>query len=596
SCVNNMCGSLEHGHGDYGVWGWSCATGLGRIAAEMRAVNPHFVTSGEGCNDLIGQAVDFHMTSGVWNRLEIFRYCFPEQMLLDGGWNGGAWQGHDRFRYIWMTGARFEGLPDTPYCDQLQALRRRVSQLIYPARFMDTVGLELTQHGQIVANPPRVATSGVEIAPVTGPQAKWFLLSAPSKGAVINIIQDKPTGANGEAIIPPITLRVPTADFGPVHVAWVLRLDGQVERLHGVEQDGRYTVEVPGDSACTVLLVNQVGPQITQLDLPFAAAPGATMRGTAAVTHFGAAPATVSLRWTAPAGWVGAAGAVQLQPGETKSAPVTLALPAKVAPDRYDLTLVTEAAGAQGAFPHWVTATSALWVRLTRDRKGPVIATIFNRSDTPLAGTLTFTPPKGVTVEKPVQPFAAPAWGKTELTVAVAGLEPLPAPAHLGAVATAGKEVAERWLMLYPPVPNGQFETDSAGDGHPDYWFIWGTGDERKFNHLAALDPREPYLGTSSLKLNPHPEGGKALWAMPIVSTFEVGKKYRVCVAVRTSDAMDRPFVQVDTLRLTGGEPGKWTLLQGVFTCTSPDGRVRLGNPSRHPVWFDALTIEPVVE
>ncbi|MHB9129588.1 MAG: DUF6259 domain-containing protein [Armatimonadota bacterium] len=593
SCVNNLCGSLEHGHADYGVWGLSTATDLGRITTEMRKTNPHFVSSGEGCNDLIGQAVTFHMTSGVWNRLEIFRYCFSEQLLLDGGWNSGAWQGDNRFRYIWMTGARFEGLPDNPYCNQLQNLRRKVSQLIYPARFMDTVGLELKSGGQVSANPPKMTDSGVEIAPVQGPQAKWFLLSAPSRGAIINVIQDLPADSN-EAIIPPITVSVPTAEFGTVKVAWMLYLDGKVERLQGQEKDGRYIVDVPGASAGTVLLVNQVGPQIVNLNLPFSAAPGAKMAGTATFTHYGTAPATVNLRWAAPAGWTGAAEAVHLQPGETKSAHVSLALPANAAPNRYDLTLITEADGAKGEYPHWVTATTALWVRLVREANGPVTATVFNRSDKPLTGTLTFTAPKGVLVDKPTQPFTVPAWGKAALTVTVRGLEPLQAPVHLLAIATAGKETTKRSLMLYPPAPNGQFDADSAGDNHPDYWFVWGTGDERKFNNLASLDTEAPCLGRSSLKLNPHPEPGKQLWVNPIVSTLDVGKKYRVSVAIRTTSENDKPFVQVGPLRLTGGAPGKWTLLQGVFTCTSNNAHIQLCNTGQNPVWFDALTIEPV--
>lgn len=592
SCVNNGCGSLEHGHNDYGVWGWSAATDLGRITADMRKVNPHFVTSGEGCNDLIGQAVTFHMTSGVWNRLEIFRYCFPEQILLDGGWNGGAWQGDDRWRYIWMTGARFEGLPDTPFCNQLQALRRKVSQLIYPARFMDTVGLTLKQGTQPVANPPQGTDNGVEIAPVKGPQAKWFLLTTPSRGAIINVIQE-PRSAQPK--MKPLFVSVPTAAFGPVKAAWVLYRDGTIERAEGEEIDGQYTFAAPvDDPACTVLLVNQVGPQVMNLDLPFAAAPGAKMTGTATFTHYGTAPAKVNLRWLASAGWVGTAGTVELQPGETKSAPVSLTLPVNTVPNRYDLTLVTEADGAKGEYPHWVTATSALWVRLTRDPKGPIKAVVFNRSDKPLTGALAFTAPKGTTVDSPKLPFTAPAWGKTEVTVTVRGLEPLQIPMHLLAAATAGTETTARSLMLYPPAPNGQFENDSAGDSHPDFWFIWGTGDERKFNDRGVLDTKEPYLGKTSLRLDPHPEPGKALWAMPIVSTFEVGKKYRVCVAVRTTADEDKPYVQVNTLRLSGGAPGKWTLLQGVFTCTSQNGPIQLVNPSRNPVWFDGLTIEPV--
>ncbi len=225
----------------------------------MRKVNSHFISSGEGCNDVIGQQVTFHMTSGVWNRLEIFRYCRPEQLLLDGGWNGGAWQGDDRWRFIWMCGARFEGLPDTPFGNQLLALRKRANQLLYPARFMDTVGLTLTQAGQPVANPPRTTDSGAENAPLGGPQAKWFLLAAPARGAVMNVIQDPPK--EGEA--PLLTVSLSSAEFGPVKVAWALHLDGTLERLAGQQTEDRYTFSLPAtEKATTVLLVNSVGPQV----------------------------------------------------------------------------------------------------------------------------------------------------------------------------------------------------------------------------------------------------------------------------------------------------------------------------------------------
>ncbi len=50
-------------------------------------------SAGPGCNDVYGQYLDLHMTSGVFNRLEFYRYCNPEHLLIDGGWNGGTASG-----------------------------------------------------------------------------------------------------------------------------------------------------------------------------------------------------------------------------------------------------------------------------------------------------------------------------------------------------------------------------------------------------------------------------------------------------------------------------------------------------------------------
>jgi hypothetical protein len=338
--------------------------------------------------------------------------------------------------------------------------------------------------------------------------------------------------------------------------------------------------------------VNQVGPQVTALDMPFAAAPGSTVSGTATFTHYGAAPASVKLSWQGPAGWTGNTAAVTLNPGETKSAPVKVTLPATAARDRYDLTLVTEAEGATGQYPHWISATSPLWVRLLRNPDGSVAATVYNRSDQPLAGTLAVTPPKGITVENPSQPFSAPAWGKAELTVKIAGIEPLQAPVHLVATATAGKLTARRLLMLNVPVPNGHFETDSAGDGRPDWWVAWGAGDSRDVADRLALDPKDPYFGQYSLRIDPVAEAGKFVRATPIAFRLDTGKKYRVRVAIRTTAAEDQPYVEIGGRRLTAPpEPGKWNILEA--TCTG-SGALNLVNPSRHPVWFDALTVEVI--
>ena len=590
SCVNSGCGSLEHGHSDYGVWTRATAEDLSHITAEMRKIDPHFITSGEGCNDVIGQAVTFHMTSGVWNRLEIFRYCAPRQILLDGGWNNGAWKGDDRWRFIWMCGARFEGLLDTPFCNQLLALRRKVSQLIYPAQFMDTVGLTLAQSGHTLANPPRTEQSDVETAPLAGPQAKWFLLTAPSRGALINVIQDLPASGNA----PAVTISLPTADFGPVKVAWALHLDGTQEQLVGKEEHDVYTFTLSAkEKATTVLLVNQVGPQVLALDLPFAAAPGATMTGTMTVTHYGTDPARGTLHWQAPKDWTGKVAEFAIAPGETKTVPVSLTLPVNAPHNRYDLTLVTAAGGATATFPHWVSATDALWVRLIRQPDDTVIAAIDNRSDRALAGNIVFTAPDGVTLDTPKQPFSIAPWGQARVKVKVSCLELLQAPMHLLAVATADKETAQRSLMLYVPAPNGNFESDAGGEGHPDWWFCYAEGkNKRNYNRNAVLDASNPYEGKRCMRLDPNPETGKEIYLAPIVSGITGSHRYRIRVAVRKTDDADVLFVECPGNRLTG----KWTVLEAVFDIppTSGSATITLHNQSRHPVWFDALSITRV--
>ena len=132
----------------YGCWTRATLEVIARMQAASRAKNPYYTSSGEVCNDVYGQYLDLHMTSGVFNRLEFYRYCNPEHLLIDGGWNGGtaaAFGGQERYRFIWQVGARFEQFPQDP---RLLDLRRAVKSLLYDAQFMDTVGLAITAGGQ----------------------------------------------------------------------------------------------------------------------------------------------------------------------------------------------------------------------------------------------------------------------------------------------------------------------------------------------------------------------------------------------------------------------------------------------------------------
>jgi hypothetical protein len=73
----------------YGSWAPAELEVFSRMKRDGRATNPYFTSSGEVCNDVYGQYLDLHMTSGVWNRLDIWSYCNPHQILIDGAWNGG---------------------------------------------------------------------------------------------------------------------------------------------------------------------------------------------------------------------------------------------------------------------------------------------------------------------------------------------------------------------------------------------------------------------------------------------------------------------------------------------------------------------------
>jgi hypothetical protein len=621
--VNNPVCSRDpqyNNTGDLGTWTRASSETLRRITREFSERNPHFITSGELANDVIGQQLTFHMTSGVYNHIELLRYCMPDQGILDGGWNGGVndWTGGaERWRYIWMTGARFEGLSDTEYNTKLLALRRKVRALLYTAQVMDTVGLELSWERKRLPNPPSqaglsamglvaggmntggtaqsFAPAGVEAAVVKGPQALWFLLTEPNRGAIVNVIQDKP--AQGEAS--PLTISVPTEPFGPVKAAWALHLDGSLTPVKGEEANGRYTFDLPNQhKATSVLLVNRLGPVIEDLELPFAAAPGTQMTGKATVVNYGNQRIAGSLSWELPKGWTAADTEFALEPGEAKAVPVKLQVPASAAKDqRYDLTLRGKGGDGKATLPHWVTVGEPLWIRLFRASDSHVVATVFNRSDKAQSGQLSFSGEGGVQVGEPSLPFAVGPWGRDEVRLPISGMEPLRSPARVKTEARVGQQVvARRSLMLYPPIPNGGFEQDTVGDGLPDWWFARDERDSVQCYQLGKIDKTNPYQGKNCLRLDANPEkDGKFLKSEPMVRFLDKGR-YRIRCAIRKTAPGDDVIVQVADQQLTTDKAGEWAVVEKEWTF---DGNfrafnVQVINRSRNPAWFDELTIERV--
>ena len=154
--------------------------------------------------------------------------------------------------------------------------------------------------------------------------------------------------------------------------------------------------------------------------------------------------------------------------------------------------------------------------------------------------------------------------------------------------------------MVYPPAANGGFEADSAGDGRPDWWHSWGdnAGGYAPTTYVdsARLDTDRPHSGKFCLRLDPHPAGGGATYAEPFVHALDAGQKYHLRVAVRKTDSDDDASVNVSghqTLALPH-VAGQWGLMDYDFTTGAGDVVVQFTNRSRHPVWFDDLTIQRV--
>ncbi len=87
----------------------------------------------------------------------------------------------------------------------------------------------------------------------------------------------------------------------------------------------------------------------------------------------------------------------------------------------------------------------------------------------------------------------------------------------------------------------------------------------------------------ASIRPDPHPEAGKALYLRPIVESLDGGHKYHVKVAIRKTEDADAAYAQIHELQLSGGAAGKWTLLEGNITIPKTQGYILLGVGEREP-------------
>jgi hypothetical protein len=150
-----ICFAENHGHEHHGIWGASLTRDMKAMVEGGRQRDPGWTFATEGCGDAIGQYADINLISpacarkdGMWgaNRRfapEVFHYTFPEYILYNGEANGMYDKSSDDcFLDVHVLGNRYDTFgvsPAGPYV----ALRQRVKQLLYRARFMDNVGLSV---------------------------------------------------------------------------------------------------------------------------------------------------------------------------------------------------------------------------------------------------------------------------------------------------------------------------------------------------------------------------------------------------------------------------------------------------------------------
>lgn len=229
------CFNERHGHEGQNHWARGCAEVLETVTREGRAINPDYSSAIEGASDVLGQWTGYHLMSGATLTPNVFRYTFPEYLLVDGFSNHTFRLTHpQKARRVFLDGMRFDIHGYDQRVKRIINLRRRVRAFTdWPAVFKDTVGLTVSDE--------RV-------------QARAFH-RMDGDNRVITVTMMNEEGVEGA------TVTVDVGPIAPVRAAHVFRFDGAVEPLDDLGE-GTQEIPVPTDGVSAAVIVGEVGREL----------------------------------------------------------------------------------------------------------------------------------------------------------------------------------------------------------------------------------------------------------------------------------------------------------------------------------------------
>ena len=229
------CYNSRHGHQGENTWAQGCAKVLETVIREGREINPDYSAAIEGCSDVLGQWNGFHLMSGATMNPNVFRYTFPEYLLVDG-FSNTTWKltHPQKARRVFLDGERFDIHGYDQRVKKIISLRKRIKPFIdWPAVFKDTVGLSISD--------ARV-------------QARGYVRTD-GQNRTITV-----TMMNEEAV-EGATVEVDLAPIGAAKTAFIFGLDGRVEML-AVPDGQTFSLPVPVDGVSAAVIVSQVEPAL----------------------------------------------------------------------------------------------------------------------------------------------------------------------------------------------------------------------------------------------------------------------------------------------------------------------------------------------
>lgn len=585
-----------------GDWGRGQLRMIRRCKEEGRKINPDVVFGMEGCSDVYQQFGDWGLM-GNNNALEMFRYTFPDLIVVGGSANGNA---EVAVENVFMNGYRMnEMMHDAdkdktqagglagkgydylrPWAGRVAAIRKIINPFLLRARFMDTVGVR--------------AAADID--------ARLMLRDAENnKGALVLIHNRKETKGK--------TITVSTVGWGPVRAAWLVTWQG-IKPLAGKATRDAWEFEIPADKYAAALLINESEPLVDKRLLPLGLPAGMTVTGAASVLNVNREPMALAFRVTGPLGFGGEAVKIKAEPGIIS--PVTVGYSANAnakTGERVDLLL--ETAWRSGWFGtkrmDWLLparVVGPLDARMKRTGARELLLTLKNRSNRPLGGhfKIAMEATHGTNFEPASGAFTVAAMGSSEIKI-TADLGKLEVPESAVAKLTlATGEEEEAYACVGPFCVNADFEQSNFGlsqplaDGGSEYdrLFAEEGGGYNKLDRAPRIVFQGAYRGKGCLMV---PKGGPAhitwnVWLPP-------NKKYKVSIAIKrtvpegggfsmsmASDICAAPWLG----NTKAPKLNEWEIFEGEFKSinASPYWQAVFHASPFGDVYYDALEIKEI--
>jgi hypothetical protein len=230
-----------------------------------------------------------------------------------------------------------------------------------------------------------------------------------------------------------------------------------------------------------------------------------------------------------------------------------------------------------------------------RGNPGSYHLLIENLTSAPTKGDITVSTADSALVVRAADSVELPAHAKVRVPVTVEGQDRLTRISEMNAVVRTPLAKWDLVRAVMPTVPNGDFETDTAGDGKPDWWMGRGKRDRCDLEHIH-LDSGGP-SGSRCLCVEASSDPAGFVRAYNVHGAVRPGTKYRVSGWIKRADRRGDVCIRFSGLgqqQLRTTAMGRWTFLEAVTESDPKSGAIVVScfNASRGPAWFDQIKVE----